>query len=366
MPAVRTDPSERRHDRLPPDSAGRGTLQRAASPGPLNGAGHPHGRPSVSVGHVEDAERPWGFRAPVERTGRRTGNQIREAARHRPATREEPNGARGAITDNCGGWRPVPGCMFVFRRNCAWDDLEPGADIDPDDSTSQGRAGRRPVGHGTPHDDCPVHGASGHGASGHGSAHDDCDGQGFYAKRAAGHSSSGRGSADHDATAKPDHNDESGRRRRRNRVLAALIRPGSHRVSGCREVASRAGASCRQMRVRAMQDRALGRPGPVIPGREGRMCDLGSARCDPPVQVWWAVRDLNPRPLACHASALPTAPTAREGRRYHPAPIATARPRPRRPPAPTAQAHAIGAGQGVSRPAPARSPASSPRAPSNR
>ena len=31
----------------------------------------------------------------------------------------------------------------------------------------------------------------------------------------------------------------------------------------------------------------------------------------------WAVRDLNPRPLACHASALPTAPTARSGRRYH-------------------------------------------------
>ncbi len=32
---------------------------------------------------------------------------------------------------------------------------------------------------------------------------------------------------------------------------------------------------------------------------------------------WWAVRDLNPRPLACHASALPTAPTARGARRYH-------------------------------------------------
>ena len=32
----------------------------------------------------------------------------------------------------------------------------------------------------------------------------------------------------------------------------------------------------------------------------------------------WAVRDLNPRPLACHASALPTAPTARGARRSAP------------------------------------------------
>jgi hypothetical protein len=28
--------------------------------------------------------------------------------------------------------------------------------------------------------------------------------------------------------------------------------------------------------------------------------------------VWWTWRDSNPRPLACHASALPTAPQARE------------------------------------------------------
>ncbi len=43
-----------------------------------------------------------------------------------------------------------------------------------------------------------------------------------------------------------------------------------------------------------------------------------------PVQDGWAVRDLNPRPLACHASALPTAPTARSRRRYHPSRLRSA------------------------------------------